>query len=108
MSNAKKNTKNQPKPSQEELAASLQALIAQGKKEGMIRSTDLNALLEKMELSTERIEEIYDSFDAMNIQIVSPELDLGDDLDLVGLDGDIDLSGVEDEDLVDPDRKSVV
>ena len=102
MSNAKKNTKNQAKPSQEELAASLQALIAQGKKEGMLRSTDLNALLEKMELSAERIEEIYDSFDAMNIQIVSPELDLGDDLDLVGLDGDIDLSGVEDEDLVDP------
>ena len=102
MSNAKKNTKNQPKPTQEELTASLQALIAQGKKDGMIRSADLNALLEKMELSPERIEEIYDNLDAMNIQIVSPELDLGDDLDLVGLDGDIDLTGVEDEDLVDP------
>ena len=38
MSNAKKNTKGQTKPTQEELAASLQALIAQGKKEGMIRS----------------------------------------------------------------------
>ncbi|MEE1037073.1 MAG: RNA polymerase sigma factor region1.1 domain-containing protein, partial [Oscillospiraceae bacterium] len=102
MSNAKKNQKNQTKPTQEELAASLQALIAQGKKEGMIRSTDLNALLEKMELSTERIEDIYDSLDAMNIQVISPELDLGDDLDLVALDGDVDLTGVEDEDLVDP------
>ena len=88
MSNAKKNQKNQTKPTQEELAASLQALLAQGKKEGMIRSTDLNALLEKMELSTERIEDIYDSLDAMNIQVISPELDLGDDLDLVALDGD--------------------
>ena len=102
MSNAKKNQKNQTKPTQEELAASLQALIAQGKKEGMIRSTDLNALLEKMELSTERIEDIYDSLDAMNIQVISPELDLGDDLDLAALDGDVDLTGVEDEDLVDP------
>ena len=102
MSNAKKNQKNQTKPTQEELAASLQALIAQGKKEGMIRSTDLNALLEKMELSTERIEDIYDNLDAMNIQVISPELDLGDDLDLVALDGDVDLTGVEDEDLVDP------
>ena len=102
MSNTKKNTKNQPKPTQEELAASLQGLIAQGKKEGMIRSADLNALLEKMELTPERIEEIYDNFDAMNIQIISPELDLGDDLDIAALDGDIDLSGVEDEDLVDP------
>ena len=101
MSNAKKNTKNQAKPTQEELAASLQALIAQGKKEGMVRSVDLNALLEKMELSPERIEEIYDNLEAMNIQIISPELDLGDDLDMA-LDGDIDLSGVEDEDLVDP------
>ena len=102
MSNAKKNPKNQAKPTQEELATSLQALIAQGKKEGMIRSVDLNALLEKMELSPERIEEVYDNLDAMNIQIISPELDLGDDLDLVGLDDDIDLTGVEDEDLVDP------
>ena len=102
MSNAKKNQKNQTKPTQEELAASLQALLAQGKKEGMIRSTDLNALLEKMELSTERIEDIYDSLDAMNIQVISPELDLGDDLDLAALDGDVDLTGVEDEDLVDP------
>ena len=102
MSNTKKNTKSQTKPTQEELTASLQTLIAQGKKEGMIRSSDLNALLEKMDLTPERIEEIYESFEAMNIQIISPELDLGDDLDMVGLDGDIDLSGVEDEDLVDP------
>lgn len=32
MSNAKKNAKNQGKPTQEELAASLQALLAQGKR----------------------------------------------------------------------------
>ena len=100
MSNAKKA----PKPNAEELQNALQALIAQGKKEGIIKSADLNALLEKMDLNAEKIEAIYDGIEAMNIQIVTAELelDLGDDGDLVGDDGDIDLSGLDEEDLVDP------
>ena len=100
MSNAKKA----PKATMEEMQASLQALITQGRKEGMIRAADLNALLEKMDLTAEKIEEIYDRFEAMNIQIVTAELelDLGDELDIVDGDGDIDLSGLEEEDLVDP------
>ena len=88
----------------EQLQKQLQELITKGKKEGMIRATELNALLEKMTLPTEKIEEIYDKFEAMNIQIVTAELDieLGDDLD-VALEGDdIDLSGLDEEDLVDP------
>ena len=88
----------------EQLQKQLQELITKGKKEGMIRASELNALLEKMTLSTEKIEEIYDKFEAMNIQIITAELDieLGDDLD-VNLDGeDIDLTGLEEEDLVDP------
>ena len=99
MSNAKKN----PKATMEDVTAAIQSLIAQGRKDGMIRAADLNAQLEKMDLTPEKIEEIYDRFEAMNIQVVSAELDLdlGDDLD-VGLDGDIDLSGMEEEDLVDP------
>ena len=98
MSNGKKNAK----PT-EDLATVIQGLIAQGRKDGMIRATDLNAQLEKLDLSPEKIEEIYDRFEAMNIQIIGTELDLdlGDDLD-AGLDGDIDLSGMEEEDLVDP------
>jgi RNA polymerase primary sigma factor len=86
----------------EDLQAAMQALIAQGKKDGMIKASDLNALLEKMDLSPEKIEEVYDRFDTMNIQVVAAdlELDLGDDIDIG--DGDVDLSGVEDEDLVDP------
>ena len=98
MSNGKKNTK----PT-EDVTATIQSLIAQGRKDGMIRATDLHTQLEKLDLSPEKIEEIYDRFEAMNIQIVSAELDLdlGDDLD-AGLDGDIDLSGMEEEDLVDP------
>ena len=99
MSNPKKGTNK----SAEDLQAALQSLIAQGRKDGMIRAEELNSHLEKMDLTPEKIEEIYDRFEAMNIQIVSAELDLGDDLELMdGLDDDIDLSTVDDEDLVDP------
>ena len=102
MSTTKKAAK-----SPEDLQAVLQQLIAQGRKDGMIRADELSAQLEKLDLSPEKIEEIYDRFEAMNIQVVSSDLDLdlGDDLDgdlSSGLDDDIDLSGVEDEELVDP------
>ena len=98
------NTKKAPKPNMEELQAALQALIEQGKKEGIIKAADLNAILEKMDLNAEKIEGIYDSIEAMSIQIVTAdlELDLGDDADIVDADGDIDLSTLEEEDLVDP------
>ena len=97
--------KNNQKPTPEELQAALQALIAQGKKDGMIKASDLNALLEKMDMTPEKIEEVYDRFESMNIQIITAELELGDDLDPVlddGLDVDIDLASLEEEDLVDP------
>ena len=102
MSTAKKQGK-----SPEELQTVLQKLIAQGRKDGMIRASELNAHLEEMDLTPEKIEDIYDQFEAMNIQVVSADLDLelDDDMDLsVGDDlvDDIDLSDVEDEDLVDP------
>ena len=102
MSNSKKSAKN---VNMEDLQNQLQALITQGKKDGMIRASELNALLEKMTLTPEKIEEIYDRFEAMNIQIVTAELDidLGDDLELGLGDGDdIDLSNLDEEDLVDP------
>jgi len=103
MSNAKKTAK--PVATAEEIqaqvAAALQKLIAQGKKDGMIRAADLNAQLEKLQLTPEKIEEIYDQFDALNIPVVTAELDLGDDID-IGDGEDIDLSGLEEEDLVDP------
>ena len=99
-------TKKAPK-SPEELQAVLQKLITQGRKEGMIRDSELRSHLEEMDLSPEKIEEIYDNFEAMNIQVVSEDLDLDldldDALDLVDdLDDDIDLSDVDEEDLVDP------
>ena len=104
MSNAKKSGK-----SPEDLQAVVQKLIAQGRKDGMLRAADLNAQLEELDLSPEKIEEIYDHLEAMNIQILTSDLDLdldlGDDLDLSltgDLGDDIDLSDVEEEDLIDP------
>ena len=95
MSNAKKA----PKLTKEEMQAAIQALIAQGKKEGMIRAADLNAHLEKMDLTAEQIDDIYDRFEAMNIQIVTAELelDLDDEPDM----GD-NLGVLDEEELVDP------
>ena len=100
MSNAKKA----PKPNMEQLQNDLQALITQGRKDGMIKAADLNALLEKMDLNAEKIEEIYDRFESMNIQIITAELelDLGDDIDVGDGDMDIDLTGLEEEELMDP------
>ena len=99
------STSKKPAKNLDDLQTQLQNLITQGRKDGMIRAADLNALLEKMTLTPDKIEEIYDRFEAMNIQIVTAELDidLGDDLDL-GLDGDIDLdmAALDEEDLVDP------
>ena len=100
MSIQKKNDKQ----ASEELQAALHALITQGRKEGVIRTSELNELLEKMDLTAEKIEEIYDRFDAMNIQLVSADLELGDEPELLdmGLEEDVDLSSLEEEELVDP------
>ena len=98
MSTPKKTQKN----NLEDVQAALQALITQGKKEGMIRAADLNAQLEKMQLTPEKIEEIYDRFEAMNIQIITAELELVDDDLLLDTGDGMDLSGLDEEELVDP------
>ena len=100
MTTPKKPAKN---TASEEVQAAIAALIAQGKKEGMIRASDLSAQLEKLQLTPEKIEEIYDRLDAMNIQVVTAELDLDIGVDDLGDgDDDIDLRDLEEEDLVDP------
>ena len=96
------NEKKTAKPNITELQSAIQSLIAKGKKEGLIRAADLQAHLDKLDLSPEQIEKIYDQLEAMNIQVVAAELDLGDDIDLVDADGDIDLNGIDEEDLIDP------
>lgn len=93
MANAKNSTQN------EDIKAPIAALIAKARKEGAIQASELNAELEKLDLSPERIEQIYDTFEAMGVQIIGAELEL--DLEL---DGAMDLVLPEDEDepLVDP------
>lgn len=93
------NTKN-PKPSTEDAMATVSALIAKAKREGSIQSSELTAELEKMDLPVEKIEHIYDTFDAMGIQIVSPELEL-DVSDDLGMDMD-EVPDNDEEELVDP------
>lgn len=103
MSNGKK-----PAKAGEESYAVLQSLIAKGRKEGMLRASELNAELEKLDISPEKIEEIYEKFDTLGIQIVGADLELDLDLDdalpPVGDDlaGEINLGEVEEEELVDP------
>ena len=93
------NTKNQ-KPSTEDAMATVSALIAKAKREGSIQSSELTAELEKLDLPVEKIEHIYDTFDAMGIQIVSPELEL-DVSDDLGMDMD-EVPDNDEEELVDP------
>ena len=101
------STAKKPVKPGEDLQASMQALILKGKKEGMIKDTELNAILEKMQLSPEKIEEIYDRFDSMNIQVVTTELEIDDTLDALGdglgdgLDDGLDLRSIEEEELID-------
>ena len=93
------NTKN-PKTSTEDAMAAVSALIAKAKREGSIQSSELTAELEKLDLPVEKIEHIYDTFDAMGIQIVSPELELDVSGDL-GMDID-EVPDNDEEELVDP------
>lgn len=93
------NTKN-PKPSTEDTMAPVSALIARAKRDGSIQATELTTELEKLDLPVEKIEHIYDTFDAMGMQIVSPELEL-DVSDDLGMDMD-EVPDGDDEELVDP------
>ena len=98
MATANKNGKTN-----EELMSSLTALINKGRREGMVTSAELTSALEKLDLSVEKIEQVYDTFDTLGIQIVGAELEI--DADLRGdslLDGDAVPSMDEEEELVDP------
>ena len=93
------NNKN-PKPSTEDAMAAVSALIAMANREGSIQSSELTAELEKLDLPVEKIEHIYDTFDAMGIQIVCPELEL-DVSDDLGMDI-VEVSDNDVEELVYP------
>lgn len=98
-------SEKKPGKSNEECYNTLQALIAKGRKDGMLRASELNAELEKLDIPLDKIEEIYERFDTLGIQIVGNDLDLDLSDALLPLDelaDDADLSDVEEEELVDP------
>ena len=80
------------------------ALIAKAKREGTIQASELTAELEKLDLPVEKIEQIYDTFDALGIPVVGAELDLEMSDDSLAMDMDpVDLHEAgEEEELVDP------
>ena len=97
------NAKNTKMPA-EDAMASVSALIARAKREGAIQAAELTAELEKLDLPVEKIEQIYDTFDAMGIQIISPELELDVDLNEtmpLDVDGE-EIPMAEEEELIDP------
>ena len=87
----------------EDVKSPVAALIAKARKEGSIQASELNAELEKLDLSVEQIEHIYDTFEAMGIHIVGTELDLDVEIEMdPSMDMDLNLPDEEDETLVDP------
>ena len=83
----------------EDMRAPLQALISKGRKEGALQLSELTAQLEKLDLSVERIEQIYEMFEAMGIQLLGNEAELDMDVSIL----DLGLPQDEDEEpLVDP------
>ncbi len=92
MSTAKKPSKT----AIEALAAPITALVAKGKKDGMISASELNAELSKIPCTVEQIEQVYELMESMGIQITGAELDLDDE-------GPVDLGGENgEEEILDP------
>ena len=92
MSTAKKPSKS----AIEAMAAPISALVAKGKKEGVIQASELNAELSKIPCTVDQIEQVYEMLESMGIQVVGAELDLDDD-------GPLDVVGPEvEEEIIDP------
>ena len=105
MANSKntKNTNAKASISNEEAMAHVSALIAKAKRDGTIQASELTAELEKLDLPVEKIELIYDTFDALGIQIVGAELELDPDIDNGGMIENDELPPMdEEEELIDP------
>lgn len=72
---------------------SLQKLFEKGKQDGMLSYADLNAQLEKMNLPSEKIEEIYAQLDDMKIPVImGVDADMDNDIDQVDLPDPIELA----------------
>ena len=98
-------TSNKHDKHSEDLMTSLTALIDKGRREGVITNTVLMAALEKLDLSVDKIERVYDTFDSIGIQIVSGDGEGEGNGALPELLDDVDsaaMADIEEEPLVDP------
>ena len=76
----------------DDVKAPVLALYSKGQKAGMLQSSEVLGVLEKLDIDPEQIEHIYDTIEALGIQIVGAELELDA----------ADEIPVEEEELVDP------
>ena len=98
-------TSNKHDKHSEDLMTSLTALIGKGRREGVITNTELMAALEKLDLSVDKIERVYDTFDSIGIQIVNGDGEGEGNGALPELLDDVDsaaMADIEEEPLVDP------
>ena len=96
-------TSNKSGKTNEELMAPLTSLISKGRRDGVLTSAELLSALEKLDLSVEKVEQVYDTFEAMGIQILSSEPEVEDVLDEAIEDMDVIPGETEEEEpLVDP------
>lgn len=96
-------TSNRSGKNNEELMTPLTNLINKGRRDGVLSASEVLTALEKLDLSVEKIEQVYDTFESMGIQILSSEP--GSDDGMQELIEDIDLGPEtldEEEPLVDP------
>jgi RNA polymerase primary sigma factor len=77
----------------DETKAPVLSLLAKGQKSGVLQSSEILSVLEKLDINAEQIEHIYDTIEGMGIQIVGAELEL---------DSAVDVPMEEEEELVDP------
>ena len=100
MASSNKSSKNN-----EELMTPLTNLINKGRRDGMLSSSEVMSVLEKLDLSAEKIEQVYDTFESMGIQIAAEEPEPEDLMQEIIEDIDLDEVPViaeEEEPLVDP------
>ena len=96
------NAKN-AQPAANDAMERVSALIAKAKREGTVQASELTAELEKLDLPVEKIEQIYDTFDALGIPVVGAELELDPDIDGGGMLDNDELPPMdEEEELIDP------
>ena len=96
-------TSNKSGKTNEELMAPLTSLISKGRRDGVLTSAELLSALEKLDLSVEKVEQVYDTFESMGIQILGSEPEVEDVLDESIDDMDVVPGESEEEEpLVDP------